>query len=112
LPYIIETWDKPDHQSVRAQVRGEHLTFLAENAAQLLACGAKLHDDGTDVGGGLYLLDTEHRADAERFIAADPFSAAGLFERVTITRWRKAYLDGQCFLGDATPADDFLRQDT
>ena len=100
MPYIIETWDKPDHQSVRAEARAEHLDFLAAHAARLLACGAKLHDDGTDLGGGLYVLDTEDRAEAERFIAADPFSAADLFDRVTITRWRKAYVDGKCFLAD------------
>jgi uncharacterized protein len=101
MPYIIETWDKPDHQSVRAAARAAHLDFLAENAARLLACGAKLHDDGTDLGGGLYVLDTEDRAEAERFIAADPFNAVDLFDRVIITRWRKAYIDGKCFLAGA-----------
>jgi len=28
----------------------------------------------------------------------DPFVLAGLFERVTITRWRKAYVDGKGYL--------------
>jgi uncharacterized protein len=101
MPYVIETWDRQDHQSVRAQARPAHLDFLAKHAARLLACGAKLDDDGADLGGGLYVLDTENRAEAERFIAADPFNAAGLFERVIITRWRKAYLDGRCFLPGA-----------
>lgn len=98
MPYIIETWDKPDHQPVRAANRPEHLRFLADNAAKLLACGAKLNDDGVDLGGGLYVVDTEDRAEAEAFIAADPFSKAELFQRVTITRWRKAYVAGQCFI--------------
>ena len=43
-------------------------------------------------------LRRDTRAEAERFIADDPFSRVQLFERVTITRWRKAYLAGQCFL--------------
>ena len=38
------------------------------------------------------------RDEAERFIADDPFSRVELFERVTITHWRKAYLAGRCFL--------------
>ena len=35
---------------------------------------------------------------AQAFIAADPFSKVDLFSEVRITRWRKAYLNGECFL--------------
>ena len=48
--------------------------------------------------GGVYLVDLETREEAERFIANDPLFQADLFERVSVTRWRKAYLDGECFL--------------
>ena len=98
MPYIIETFDKPDHQAHRQLHRPEHLVFLEDNKHLLLACGAKLHDDGVDAGGGLYIVDLDTREAAEKFIAADPFFKANLFERVTITRWRKAYLDGVCHL--------------
>lgn len=98
MPYLIETFDKPDHQQLRRDTRDEHLRFLDANQALLLACGAKLADDGSDLGGGLYVVDLETRAEAERFIAEDPFSRVDLFERVVITRWRKAYLAGQCYL--------------
>jgi len=46
----------------------------------------------------LYVVDLDTREEAERFIAKDPFALAGLFERVTITRWRKAYVDGRGYL--------------
>jgi uncharacterized protein YciI len=92
MPYLIETFDKPGHQQLRRETRDEHLRFLEANKALLLACGAKLAD------GGLYVVDLETRDEAERFIADDPFSRVELFERVTITRWRKAYLAGRCFL--------------
>jgi len=98
MPYLIETFDKPGHQQLRRDTRDEHLRFLEANMALLLACGAKLADDGSDLGGGLYVVDLETRDEAERFIADDPFSRVELFERVTITRWRKAYLAGRCFL--------------
>ncbi|MBV8093314.1 MAG: YciI family protein, partial [Acetobacteraceae bacterium] len=65
---------------------------------KLLACGAKLNDDGSDAGGGLYIIDAESRGEAEAFISADPFSRVGLFERVSITRWRRAYLDGRTYI--------------
>ena len=43
-------------------------------------------------------MDTDDRAVAERFIAEDPFTLAGLFEKVTVTRWRKAFFDGKCLV--------------
>lgn len=98
MPYIIETWDKDDHAQVRQRHRPAHLVFLEQNHKLLLACGAKLKDDGSDAGGGLYVIDVQTRAEAEGFIAADPFFQAGLFAQVTITPWRKAYVDGRCFL--------------
>ena len=44
MPYLIVTYDKPDHGRLRQQTRPEHLTFLESNKAKLLACGAKLRD--------------------------------------------------------------------
>ena len=105
MPYLIETFDKPGHQQLRRDTRDEHLRYLEANKALLLACGGVAHghpwavaDDVGDLGGGLYVVDLDTRDEAERFIADDPFSRVQLFERVTITRWRKAYLAGQCFL--------------
>jgi hypothetical protein len=98
MPYFIETFDKPDHQQVRLDNRAEHLAFLEENKALLLACGAKLADDGDAATGGVYLVDVETRAEAEAFIAKDPFTKVDLFAEVKIARWRKAYLDGKGYL--------------
>lgn len=98
MPFIVETFDKPDYQHVRKTQRAAHLEFLDHHKTLLLACGAKLADNGQDLGGGLYLVDCETHEEVQNFIEADPFHAAGLFERVTITRWRKAYVNGQCYL--------------
>ena len=95
MPYIIETWDKDNHMPLRMEHRNEHLKFLEDNKHLLLACGAKLNDDGTDLGGGIYIVAVETRKEAEDFIAADPFSKVDLFKKVSVTRWRKAYLDGK-----------------
>ena len=47
------------------------------------ACGliylAKLNDDGSDGGGGVYIVDVETREAAQAFIEADPFYTAELF---------------------------------
>ena len=98
MPYMIETWDKPNHQHIRARERPAHLAFLERHAAMLLACGAKLNDDGQGAQGSLYVIDVETREEAERFNAQDPFTQAELFERVAVVLWRKAYLDRRSYL--------------
>ncbi|CAJ0686624.1 YciI family protein [Ralstonia mannitolilytica] len=98
MAFFIETFDKPGTAELRLRERDRHLAFLERHRALLLACGAKLNDDGSNAGGGVYVVDVDTRAEAERFIAEDPYALAGLFERVHITRWRKAYVAGVCHL--------------
>jgi uncharacterized protein YciI len=93
MPYLIDATDKPDAAALRQTHRPDHLAYLEANLPKLLAAGAKLRDDGTTAWGSAYILDTEDRAAAEAFIAADPFSKAGLFATVAITRWRKGFFD-------------------
>jgi uncharacterized protein len=101
MPYMIHAIDKPGSTALRQSTRPVHLQFLAANAARLLACGALLDEETGEGIGSLYIVDTEDRAEAEAFIAADPFSGAGLFGETRILRWRKAYLDGKSFLPPA-----------
>jgi uncharacterized protein YciI len=91
MPYLIITYDKPDHGRLRQQTRPEHLKFwsLTRQNCSL----AELDDLGASASGGIYILDTEDRHEAESFIADDPFTKAKLFWRVEISRWRKAYFN-------------------
>ena len=98
MPYAIITEDKPDMLATRLSVRDVHLDYLIENQHLLLAAGALLEDDGSGGSGGILLVDVDTRAEAEAFIADDPFTKAGLFAQVTITRWRKSFLDGNKYI--------------
>ena len=93
MPYAIITQDKPDQLDLRNSVRAEHLDYLVANQDKLLAAGAMIEDDGTGGHGGIIIVDTDDRAEAEAFIANDPFTKAGLFEDITVTRWRKAFFN-------------------
>ena len=93
MPYVIQTTDKPDHGHIRAEVRNAHIEYLNANKDKLLAAGALLDDDGTGGHGGVLIVDVDDRAAADAFVAADPFTEAGLFEKVTVTRWRKAFFN-------------------
>tara|TARA_B100001167_G_C16767959_1_gene305372 strand:- start:1006 stop:1302 length:297 start_codon:yes stop_codon:yes gene_type:complete len=97
---MVETYDKPGCAELRIQLRPAHLNYLEANRHLLLACGAKIADESEQASGGLYVLDVETRTEAEAFIKADPFHEGDLFERVFVTRWRKAYLDGRNTLNE------------
>mgnify|MGYP001241833907 CR=1 FL=1 len=93
MPFLIETFDKPNSQALRLKIRQSHLDYLESNVKILLACGAKLLDNSETASGGIYLVDLDSRKAAECFIKADPFYEAGLFAEVKIVRWRQAYLN-------------------
>jgi uncharacterized protein YciI len=95
MPYAIQTTDKPDSLELRTSLRAEHLAYLTSNQGRILAGGALVDDDGKGGSGGIIILDTDERTEAEAFIAEDPFTKGGLFESVTVTRWRKAFFDGE-----------------
>ena len=101
MPWMVETFDKSGCADLRNRLRPTHLDYLEAHKALLLACGAKLDDAGAQASGGLYLLDVETRQEAQSFIEADPFFQGDLFEKVIVTRWRKAYLDGRNTLNEA-----------
>jgi uncharacterized protein YciI len=95
MPYVIQTFDKPGHADIRTANRRVHLDYLEKHKGKLLAAGAVLNDDGSTGEGGVLIVDTEERQAAEEFIANDPFTKAGLFAKVTVTRWRKAFFNFQ-----------------
>lgn len=99
MPFFIDATDKPDSAALRASIRPDHLAFLEKNVGRIIACGAKLADDGQSAFGSIYILDVEDRASAEAFMAGDPYSAAGLFATVTIARWRKGFFDFKRVVG-------------
>lgn len=95
MPYAIITTDKAGTAELRQKVRAEHLAYLDTHKQKLLAAGAQTEDDGTGGFGGILIVDTDDRAEAEAFIAGDPFAQAGLFESVKVVRWRKAFFAGE-----------------
>ena len=93
MPFLIVATDKPDSQSLRQQVRPDHLAYLDQNTDRLLLAGAQWTDDGATALGSVLVVDVETREDAEAFAAADPYSRAGLFAEVRVTPYRVAFLD-------------------
>lgn len=98
MPYAMIARDKPDRLQWRMALRDAHLAYLKANLDKILAGGAMINDDGGGGHGGIIIIDTDDRAEAERFAHNDPFTTGGLFETVVMERWRKAIFDKKFLL--------------
>lgn len=84
--YAVICRDKPGQLQTRLDTRAAHLDYIAETGIVWMA--GPLLENG-QMCGSLILLDTDSLASAEAWAAGDPYKAAGLFESVTVTEWKK-----------------------
>jgi hypothetical protein len=98
MPFSIIFFDEPGKQVQRKALRDAHIEYMKANAHRVLASGALLDDSGEVANGGLIILDTDSRADAETFVRDDPFKAGGVYGQTHVLRWRKAFFGGECLL--------------
>jgi uncharacterized protein YciI len=86
--FIIHALDRPSALSQRLAHYDAHKAFLSDAGPygiDIVMSGPLTADDGTTMIGSLFVVEARDRAMVERFNSADPFHAAGIWERVTIT---------------------------
>lgn len=86
--FVIHALDKPGALPTRLGHYDAHKAFLADTAAfgvRIVMSGPLVADDGAAMIGSLFVVEADSRASVESFNRADPFHAAGIWERVTIT---------------------------
>jgi len=98
MPYLIQARDNLEKTELRETLRDDHRAHLAAQGEKILASGAILADDGQTIVGGMTIIDTDDRSEAEQFAATDPYAIAGLHLNTMVVRWRKRWWDGE-FLG-------------
>jgi len=79
----------PDFAAKREQNMQPHVDYLRSQKNILVISGATRSDDGTQFLGSLLIVNVKARAEAQAFVDGDPFTKAGLFTKVTITRMNK-----------------------
>ena len=91
--YAIISEDKPNSLENRLAARPDHLQRLQQmqDAGRLLIAGPHPAIDSEDPGsagftGSLVVLEFDSLADAQAWADADPYVAAGVYERVTVNR--------------------------
>jgi len=88
--YVIKCVDKPDHLQVRLDNRAAHLDYLkGQYGDKIFAVGPTLDEESDGMNGSVVILDLENMAEAQEFCDNDPYAKAGLFESVSISKWKK-----------------------
>jgi uncharacterized protein YciI len=86
--FVIHALDKASALPMRLAHYDAHKTFLSDTSAhgvKIVISGPLVADDGERMIGSMLIVEADSRAAAEAFNHADPFHAAGIWERVTIT---------------------------
>ena len=76
-----------------------HVEYLKSQKNILVISGATTSDDGKQYVGSLLIVNVKTRAEAQAFVDGDPFTKAGMFTGVTITRMNKGQFNPQAAEG-------------
>ncbi|MEA2841143.1 MAG: uncharacterized protein QOF41_2473 [Methylobacteriaceae bacterium] len=90
--FVLHAFDKAGALETRLANYEAHKAFLADaspHGVSMIMSGPLVADDGKTMIGSLMILEARDRAAVEAFNRADPFHAAGIWERVDITAFVK-----------------------
>ena len=76
--------DRPGTAQLRDEVRPIHREYLAKLSDRMAFCGPLTSEDGQTTVGSLLAIDFPSRTAAEAWIAAEPFTMAGVYEKPII----------------------------
>jgi len=87
--YAIHALDHAGAVERRLAHYEAHKAYLGGDLpVRIVVSGPLLAEDGATMIGSLFIVEAPDRAAVEAFHAADPFKAAGIWERVAITAFR------------------------
>jgi uncharacterized protein len=82
--YVLRLVDRPDGAALRQRMRPAHKAYLAQVAERIAFAGPLTLDDGQTMIGSLLAIDFSSRDEARAWLAAEPFTQAGLYTAVSI----------------------------
>lgn len=86
--FVLVCIDKPDSLPLRMATREAHLAYARGLPAGTIRLGGPFLDDNGDMAGSLIIVELADLAAATAFNRDDPYTKAGLFERVEIRPWK------------------------
>jgi uncharacterized protein YciI len=85
--YILACFDKAKSLDLRMATRAAHLVWAGAQADRIRRAGPMLTEEDT-MAGSLFFLEAESAEEVRAFNAADPYTQAGLFDRIEIQRFK------------------------
>ena len=82
--YTFILLDRPGAGDLRQRVRPEHKAYLAAMADRIAFAGPFTSDDGQQMVGSLLAIDFDSRGAAHAWLAAEPFTRAGVYASSSI----------------------------
>ena len=81
--FVLFCVDKPGSLDLRMATREAHLAYMRDKAAMMKLGGPMLNDNG-EMAGSLLIVEAPDRAAAIALNSHDPYTLAGLWERVDV----------------------------
>ena len=88
MHWLIKCRSKPATDALREATLPAHRNFLDGYPDVTWYSGPLFTDDNKNAIGSLRLIEFSDRAAAQAYINADPYTLAGIFESITIERWK------------------------
>lgn len=89
--YCFHNIDKPDAAGLRQEIRPVHKAYLAQVAHRIAFAGPLLAEDGVTMQGSLLVIDFADLAAAQAWIDQEPFTAAGVYESVSVRAFQNLW---------------------
>ena len=102
MHWLIKCRSKPDTDALRLATIDAHRNFLDGFPEVTWYSGPLFTDDNKSAIGSLRLIEFPNRDAALAYIHADPYTKAGIFQSISVERWKPALEVRQC---------DYVRKD-
>ena len=90
MHWLIKCRSKPDTDALRLATIDAHRNFLDGYPEVTWYSGPLFTDDNKNAIGSLRLIEFPDRGAALAYINADPYTKAGIFQSISVERWRPA----------------------
>ena len=81
--FVLHCLDKAGSLDLRMATRERHLAYIQSRLSDIRIAGPMLNAAG-EMAGSMFILDVADEAAARAFSDADPYTQAGLWERVAL----------------------------
>lgn len=88
MEYFCYHRDRAGSLALREELLEEHWSYMDRYAAQMIARGPTMADDGDTPTGSVHILDLPDSAAARAFAFDEPNYQAGAYRDVLLRRWR------------------------